>query len=614
MKRLFKGIFRILVIFFLLIIVLVAALIIFRNPIADYLIETAGSKVAGAKVEVDGVYLKPFKLHISWERLQFTNNQDTWENLFETGKCDFELAFRPLFASKILIEKMQLEDMRFNTDRTSDGAIEKKDITKAEPSKLMQALMANLEREKERIPVFNPDFLKTKIDVNSLLEEFNFHTPAKADSIKEIAEDRYAFWNNLIESNDYEERIKQVETNIKNINVEEMDNLIQIQQNLTLAVDSYNTTKYLYEEIKTNKGQLENDLKRLKTLYNDVPKWIKADYENAVELARLPDVSIQKIALMLFGERVTEGVMAILVQIENIRNLSDEKKAAPGKERMPHLPAFWIKEISVSAYPDEQLRLSGNIFNISSDQKKTGKPLDLKLAGKDEKIGNLSINGLFDHRSDISQDIVNIYADEIPIRDLTLANFDLLPGKLKRGTAKLFSNLNLTDELIKITVGFEAENIQFDYTSQPEMDERLVRISRSISEAIDKITFDAGITQKEKNYTFSLSSNLDKLISSQLKKVVQDEITRAKAEIEKRVYAEMDKYKDQAESYINTNNTKLQNKIDEINVRINEQKNRIEQKKKEIENRIEVEKQKLENEAGEKLGNELDDLLKQFNQ
>jgi len=613
MKKSVKRIFKILGIFFLLVIVIIAGLIIFRIPIADYLIETAGSRIAGAKVEVDGVYLKPFKLHISWERLQFTNNKDTWKNLFETGKCDFELAFKPLFAGKILIEKMQLEDMRFDTDRTSDGAIKQKE-GKAEPSKLILALKANLEREKEKIPVFNPDFLKTKIDVNSLLEEFNFHTPTHADSIKEIAEDRYAFWNNLIENNDYEERIKQVEADIKSINVEEMNNLIQIQQNLTLAVDSYNTTKDLYEEIKTNNGQLENDLKRLKTLYNDLPKWIKADYENAVQLARLPDVSIQKIALMLFGERVTDGVLAIMAQIEHIRNLSAEKKAAPRKERMPHLPAFWIKEISVSAYPDEQLRLSGNILNLSSDQKKTGKPLDLKLAGKDEKIGNLTVNGLFDHRSDITQDIVNVYADEIPIRDLTLANFDLLPRKLKRGTAKLYSNLNLTDELIKITIGFEAEDIQFDYTSQPEMDERLVKVSRSISEAIDKITFDAGIVQKDKNFSFSLSSNLDKLISSQLKKVVQDEITRAKAEIEKKVYAEMSKYKDQAESYINSNNAKLQTKIDEINTRINQQKNRIEQKKNEIENKIEEEKQKLESEAGEKLENELENLLKKFKQ
>ena len=79
MKKMFKGCLTTIIIVLLIIILLVAALIIFRIPIADYLIETFGSTVAGAKVEVDGVYLEPFKLQITWERLQFTDKNDTWK-------------------------------------------------------------------------------------------------------------------------------------------------------------------------------------------------------------------------------------------------------------------------------------------------------------------------------------------------------------------------------------------------------------------------------------------------------------------------------------------------------------------------------------------------------
>ncbi len=614
MKKLFKGCLTTIVVFILIIVLLVAALVIFRIPIADYLIENFGSKVAGAKVEVDGVYMKPFKLHITWDRLQFTDKNDTWKNLFETGQCDFELAFKPLLAGKVLINKMQLDNMRFDTKRSTDGKLPLKETKSGEPSALVKYVKSNLEREKSRIPVFDPKFLKTEINVNSLLKEFNFQTPAKADSIKEMAEDRYAYWENIIENNDYEERVKSVERDIKQIDLENMDNLIKIQQNLTLALDSYNTTKELYQEINTNKTELESDLARLKTLYKDIPVWIKADYDNALQLAKLPDASVQKIALMLFGDRVTDGVMMVLDKIETARNLRSSKPEQTKKDRMPQLPAFWIKEITLSAFPNEDLLLSGKLLDISSDQQKTGKPVDLVLTGSDEKLGDLRIKCLFDHRNEIKQDLVNIVASEIPIRDMNLANFDLLPRKLSKGTAKLFSNINLTDQIIKVNVGFEAENIQFDYATEPEMDERLVRVSRAISEAIDEITFDAGITQKPDNFTFKISSNLDELVSTQLKKVVSNEVARAKEEIRAKVNAEVSKYKAEAENYINSKNAELQARIDQLKAEIDKQKSKIEAKRQELEERVEAEKQKLQNEAEEKLSDELENLLDKFNQ
>jgi len=613
MKKFKKGCLTTLIILLLVVILVIAALIIFRNPIAKFVIEKAGSSAAGAKVEVDGVYLKPLALHITWDRMQFTDKADTWKNLFETGKCEFEMEFKPLLAGKVLINKMQVEAVRFDTERSTDGALGPVG-EKREPSKLMQMVKANLEREKNRIPVFDPKFLKTEIDVMDLLEEFNFQTPAKADSIKDLAEDRYAYWENLIENNDYEERVKTIESDIKNIDLEEMDNLLEIQQNLTLALNTYNNTVSLYDDFTTQKEQVEIDLVRLKTLYKDVPDWIRSDYDNALELAKLPDVSVQKIALMLFGDRVTEGIMLVLDKIEKARELAETQPESNKKEKMPHLPAFWIKEISLTAYPGEDLLVNGKILDISSDQKKTNRPIDIDLAGFDEKLGDLKIKGLFDHRTDMPRDVVNIVVNEVPVRDMQLANFDLLPTKLNKGTAKLFANLNISKDLIKVAIGFEAEDIQFDYTSQPDMDARLVQVSRTVSEAIDTITFDASVKQKTNNFTFSISSNLDELISTQLKKVVQNEINRAKNEIRSRVNSQLDKYRHEAEDLINHKNAELQQKIGELTSLIDEQKAKIDAKKQELEDRIEAEKQKLEDEAAEELEGQLQDLLNKLKQ
>ncbi|MCK4694543.1 MAG: AsmA family protein, partial [Candidatus Cloacimonetes bacterium] len=188
MKKPIKRFLLIILILILLLVIIVAGLFIFRNQIATFVIEKSGSAVAGARVEVDNLYMKPFKLHISWERFQVTNKNDTWRNLFETAKCEFSLAFKPLWDRKVIIEKMKMETVQFDTKRSTDGKLPIKKKKPKKPSKLLLAIKKNLEREKQQIPVFNPKFLKTKIDVDSLMQVLNFQTPAKADSLKKLAE------------------------------------------------------------------------------------------------------------------------------------------------------------------------------------------------------------------------------------------------------------------------------------------------------------------------------------------------------------------------------------------------------------------------------------------
>ena len=46
--------------------------------------------------------------------------------------------------------------------------------------------------------------LMKTIDVDSLMTMLNLKTPAKVDSLKKIAEDRYAHWDDGIKNKDYE--------------------------------------------------------------------------------------------------------------------------------------------------------------------------------------------------------------------------------------------------------------------------------------------------------------------------------------------------------------------------------------------------------------------------
>ncbi len=594
-----KKLLSVILIIILIPILIAAGVVIFRNQIAKSIIEKSGSAIAGAKVEVDGVYLKPFTVHIKWDRLQFTNRKNTMQNIFETGNCEFELAFKPLLSGKVIIEKMQLDGMLFETKRETNGELppkkkrEKLQLEKDIEAKLMTAIQENLEREKSQIPIFDPGFIDQKVDVDSLMEVLDLKTPAKADSLKKLVETRYDHWDERLKNKNYENDYTSIKKDVLKIKPKEIKTVVALEKNLRLANDVYNRSETLYNNVIKDKTQIEKDLNTIKKLKNDIPAWIKHDYEKALALAKLPDISVGNIAAMLFGDRIADGLMKVLENVNTARDLSKPKKA-PKKDKMPHLPGLWIKEISISAVTNDGVHLSGYVHDISNDQKKTQKSMNIELSGIQENVGKINIDAIFDYRTDKSHENIVLKIDEVPITNMEMTNFELLPTKLKRGDGKLISEIDIVNGKIFSDIYFEINNVKFDYSSQPEMNERLVRISRSISQAIHKITFDANVKQTEDGFKFKVDSNLDNLIVKQLKKILSEEVERAKIELKKRINKELNKYKQELDDLIAEREKDIQKEIDRISSKVDEQKKEIEQKRKELEDKIKREKKKIE--------------------
>jgi len=618
MKTKSKRILLIILIIILVPILILASLFIFRNQIATSIIEKSGSAIAGAKVEVDGVYIKPFTVHLKWDRLQFTNRNNTMQNLFETGQCEFELTFKPLLAGKVLIDKMMIDGVLFETDRKSDGKLppkkkrEKSQLEKNIEAKLMAEIENKLEEEKSKIPVFDPEFLDQKVNVDSLMKIVNLKTPAKADSIKKVVVERYDYWDNKLKNNDYEKNYNLIKQDVTKIKPKEIKTVVELKKNLQLANSVYNRSEELFNNVKKDKFDVQKDLNTINQLKKDIPIWIKEDYESALHLAKLPDISVNNVASMLFGDKIADGLMKVMENIKTARELSKPEEKIK-KEKMPHLPNLWIKEIILSVTTNDGVHLSGYIKDISNDQKKTGKPMIIELSGVQENVGDIELKASFDYRTLDSQENVALNIDKVPIKNLKMTNFELLPTKLKQGTGALTSDINIKNGELNSDVHFEIDNVVFDYASQPEMNERLVRISRSITDAIDKITIDAEVAQNKDGYTYKIISNLDKIIARQLKQVLSNEVQRAKAELQKRINKELDKYKQEIDTIISERREDIQKEIDSIYSKVDSQKKEIDKKRKELEAKINREKKKIEdkiNQEADKKQKELEEKAK----
>jgi uncharacterized protein (TIGR03545 family) len=601
-KKKLKKVLLIVGIIILIPILVVFGLFIFRNNIATSFIEKTGSSIAGAKVEVDGLSIKPFSVHMKWDRLQFTDKNSTMKNLFETGSCEFELDFKPLLAGKFLIETMQMNDLKFDTERTTDGKLppkkerEKTQLEKDLEAKLMETIQKNLEQEKAKIPAFNPSFLTKKANIDSIMTILDFKTPAKADSLQKVLQERYGYWEDRLENNKYEKDLKAIQKDSKKIKVNKLDQVDELIEALPIAKSIYDRSNKLYSNVNKDKKNLNKDLKTLKKLKKEVPKWIKEDYDNALNLAKLPDVQVSNVAMMLFGDKITDGLMSVLENLKTSRELANIKQVEekPKEDKMPHLPKLWIKEINLTATTKDGVKLSGIIKNVSDDQKKTQLPITLELAGEQNAFGKININGSFDYRTESSLENIKLDIVEMPIRKLKFTNFELLPTELKSGNGELRAEIEVTNGMVNSDIYFEIDKVQFNYASQPEMDSRLVRISHSITEAINKITFDANVDQTEKGFNIKVDSNLDNLIAREMKQVLAKEFDRAKAELKKKVDKELNKYKNQVNDLIAKKEKELLGDYGQVFTGVSNEKasndklvKKIEKKKKEAEKKLE---------------------------
>jgi hypothetical protein len=199
----------------------------------------------------------------------------------------------------------------------------------------------------------------------------------------------------------------------------------------------------------------------------------------------------------------------------------------------------------------------------------------------------------------------------MPISNIKLTNFPLLPYKIKKGRGVVRAQMDFMGPDLSTDINFVGNNIEFDYSDRPnDMDERLLRISRSIVESIDKITINANVERTAKKYSFRLNSNLDKLIADKFKSMLSEEVESAKKNIEKRVLQEVDKYRKDLNEFIVGKEKELRNEIEKVEIEVDKQKALIAAKQKEIEDQIASEQKKLQKKAEEEGKKLLKDLFK----
>jgi uncharacterized protein (TIGR03545 family) len=586
--------------------------LIFTDRWLEHKIESTGTSVAGARVEVDNLDLSLTDLKIRWSRLQVCDRRNTMKNLIETGICEFDMEFWPLLSKKVIIENFAMTGFRTNTDRQTDGKIDLPPAGKTpqQPGFIEKTANRLIEQVGSNATDQFSSF-KQKVNVDSIMALLQIQSVSQITALQADLSQNYENWQNQLTQLNYENDLQKLNSQVKNIDVNKINTPQGFQSALKSADKIEQSLDSLNKSVKTSRAKLTSDLSNARQRIGQVDDWISADYQRAMAMAKLPDLNMQNIGKLIFGTRLVNQVNYYLNYAGMARAYTDKfKSTEPEKEAPPRLkgqniyfyneharPDFWIKNMILSGQTNDGIALKGEVKNIVSDQRQIGKTTEFFVGGSKESAAAIALNGVLDYLQDQSLEQFNVKYDGFSLANTSLSESKLLPNKIQKGSGAIEAQLSLHGDQVESQIRFTGNKLSFDFGEQDQSKNEFDQIVQSIVRSIDMIDLVARIKGTKDNLVFSLNSNLDDLFVNKTKEILSKEVDEAKNKIKARVDTEVAAQRKKLDNLIKEKESQLNAQVEKYEQMVNQQKEIIETKKKEIEKSITKDKGKLEKKA-----------------
>jgi uncharacterized protein (TIGR03545 family) len=603
--------------------------LIFMDKWIESGLEKMGQAITGAKVEIDQLDFRLLDLSIEWQRLQITDPKHTMKNLVETGRTAFRMNLSALLRKRIVIEEMALEQVRSGTQRASDGALPKRIKKMKTKPGIFDKAKIRLQHEIENLPVmrFNPDDWKKKLNLDSLIVMGDLSLPVKVDSAITTIDSTEKRWQRFYRNFHPENDLEQIKNKFANLDPQTIRTVPELLNTLQQVQEAQKTLKSLQDTVKTRHIMINQDFQKLASYQKNAAKWARQDYQHVLEKAKLPDLNVRNIGLMLFGGSVVQRIDQVLDLVAMIRKYMPKKSNRPEKKKPTRgkgqdilfpgrevYPNFIIKKITLSGQTgpsaeESGIRLTGSATNLTNQPWISGKPAEIVFEGTHADQRSLSFEALIDHTTELSKEHFEFNMNMIPLNNVSLFKTPYLPPKIDRGFSDIIFDADFEEENFDLKVNVVARQTEFDFSSLSHSDNRFIDITQAVIRGLNRITLTTVINHRSEGTDFRLDSNLDEAVSRELKKIGSKALTDAK----NRVNARLSQIRNEKMAEINSIFEKKQEaivgKIEYYEEKVEEQRLMIEAKIEQIKNDIDQRKKAEENKVKKKAEGLLKDVL-----
>lgn len=309
-----------------------------------------------------------------------------------------------------------------------------------------------------------------------------------------------------------------------------------------------NETDRLVKELSMEQSNISNELSNLKKMSQKAPKdlLMSAD-SNPVDAKaivqeligkNLTDTLTKSVALYRKYQHMIPRPEKGEAKPETVKRVS-EKGTYVYFRKSGETPRVYIKNMYLNGSTKNGDILTGNIKNLSTDITYKPYDIDLKLLKSSGTTPFFTLGGQVGVVENAISTYLQISASGYPISDIihpsdnnslkgVSGNIDM-QGQIK-GTGEDFTlDIRLTSPLIGIDINSE------------NMDSKLAELLDSAIGKVDNFTADLSASGTLDNYSINISTNLQDIISRNIKGYLTKQIQKVNGEIQKRYNEEMTK-------------------------------------------------------------------------
>ncbi len=585
--------------------------IIFLDRIVERVIERNLETIFEAKAEMRGLDLQILKGRVRFQSLEVANSRKPFRNLFELGEVDVQIDIEQLVRNKVVINNVGLQEIRWDTERETSGALPGVSVAKAGEM--------GEEEEKTFVGAFMEDAGKVVADIIEREKE-NIKTPELLEELPGKYLNLKGEWEETIRAQKKElENLPKLIEPVKAINIKNIKTADE-------ALSAYNMVDETYKAIKLTETNFTGSYNKLKTDLNmasadkkSVGTSISNDLAYLSSFIKLPEKG-GEIASAILDPYIQEYLGEINGKFKRwnyyFEKLKPMMKRKEGRNLVLRsygrdvtypciaIPKFWLQNMDVSIGSKNERNLySVKATDITSDPNLLNNPtvFSVKRVKSSEEV---EWAGFIDKRENREKSAgFDFKAKNIPF--VLDEGIKALKVSSTKGTYNLDGNLSFDREnRAGGTLHIKLSNLKMDLSDK---EDKIAASVRSILSS-NPVDIEVGYTIDENGkYTFKIKSNLDKLISGTISKLVTEWVgeTKAKldAELNSLISAKLGEYEESYKGFVSLEDDLKGNLLE-----VKTYTDLAEKKKQELQKKIDEKKKEATGKIEEKAKEEIEKI------
>jgi uncharacterized protein (TIGR03545 family) len=537
-----------------------------KNRILEHAAETALQRLFNAAVEIEGTEFSILKGTVGFSSVAIADEQEPMRNLVELGRTNISLDTGRILSRRIILNEIACREIRFNTPRTTSGALpastttnESESETAAEESggKAAELKSMGLEIGRESARRMIADYRDS------------LQAPGLIDSVQEKYTETNERWSSRVDSTDAQMETLQtstrelLDTDVSSIDTarEVQDYLAELKELQSSVQETQKNFQAAYEEYQADAAYIRESRQSINTAIEEDLSFLKdsvgsfgSDAAGIVASAAQPVLRERLGNIYTYGERILRIYRCLHESSTGKESRFTDRGREGTTVNFPYreYPGFLFKHFELSTGSAASSGFSEfTIDNLTGDQETWGKPTlarfrtypsfgreDTSLSADltiDSREGSVSLmessSALRAYPLEISEGLETIYLDSLRAESDSLFRLSIQPDLSGEGEAEI----SLTDLQLGVADIGSADS---------DSSETGAMVGEAISEILGstdsvRITVSFGFADGAIN-RMKITTDIDEQLNDRIGEYALEQADKAAAEIESAFYDYID--------------------------------------------------------------------------